>query len=715
MKAKSISIFLSAMFIALTASADEGMWLVNGIDRQLYGRMRREGLRLRPEALYGGEASIADAVVAVDGGMGTGSMVSADGLMITNHHVAYGDICALGDDKHDYLEDGFWASSRAGELPVKGKSVWFLRGVVDVTDEIAAERERMRQNGKTGVMGNRRLFAMIEKRYSEQSGYEASCVSMWNGLAYYVYLYDVYRDVRLVAAPPVRIGAFGGNADNWNWPQHKGDFAIYRVYCSRDGRPAEYSADNVPLHPRRWLEISDRGVREGDFTMVVGYPGRTHRYMSSFAVGEKQNVRNPVIVEARHARMEIIDGAMRADSAVRRAYSDRYFNLSNYADYAQWENNCFRRFGVAGIRAGEETRMHEWICSDSVRRAKYGDLLESLGKAYAIRAEAVRERSWFQEAWISPSEALLVANRVSSMLARLRRENVSVLDPSCPEVRKLAFNRSKLGDNYDRGTDRRLFVKLVGMFTENVPRRMWGEYLNAEYDRFGGDAEAMAAAAFDASFCSDAGRYADYFSQRRTVDETAADPMVALAASVSVMRFVQGVRAAGRAEGLDADSLDRVYARLLHDFRQAEGVCQYPDANSTMRLSYGHVRALEPRDGVSCNWFSTAAGILEKASDDYDYRVDDTLRAIIADEGDGMVVNFITDNDITGGNSGSPVLDGRGRIVGLAFDGNRESMAGDVWFNGDHARTVCVDIRYVMTLIERYAPSDYLYRELSGR
>lgn len=708
-----VKLFIPAMLIALSASADEGMWPVNAIDLELYGRMRHAGLKLRPEEIYGGASSLADAVVAVDGGMGTGSMVSADGLMITNHHVAYSDICALGDEEHDYLEDGFWASSPCDELPVEGKSVWFLREVVDVTDEALEIREEMERNGRWGPMGNRRIYSRLEKLYSQRSGLEASCVSMWGGRRYLVYLYEVYRDVRLVAAPPVRIGAFGGNDDNWNWPQHKGDFAFYRVYCSADGRPAEYSPDNVPMHPRRWLELSDKGVLEGDFTMVVGYPGRTHRCMSSAAIAEKQSVRNPVVVEARHARMEVIDEAMRADPTVRRAYSDRYFNLSNQAYYVLWENICLGRFGVADLRRDEERRMAAWLDADTIRRSKYANLPVMLEQAYAARREAVRCRSWFQEAWLSPSEALLAANRVASVIRRLERDGVEVIDTADRRTRGLVAGLARLRRNYDRETDRRLFVRMVPMFTSNVPRAMWGDRLRSELDRFGGDAAAMAAAAFDASFCSDADRYAGFLSAPVTV--AAADPLVALALSVNVSTFTEAVKAAERAAGLAVDSLESEHARLLGEYREAVGAAHYPDANSTMRLSYGHVRALRPRDGVYFSWRSTAAGILEKASDDYDYRVDDRLRRIAGERGSHMTVNFITDNDITGGNSGSPVLDSRGRIVGLAFDGNRESMAGDVWFNADMSRTVCVDIRYVMTLVEHYAPSDYLFNELSGR
>ncbi|KAA2654696.1 S46 family peptidase [Alistipes onderdonkii] len=810
------------------AMADEGMWLMHRL-AEIYPQMKARGLKIKDKEIYNEKsAALADAVVAVDGGMGTGSMISDQGLMITNHHVAYSDICALSTPECNLLETGFWARTRDEEIPVPGKTVWFVRKVVDVTDEANALKEEMKAAGKWGMMAPRRLYAELEGRYGRETECEVSCYSMWGGKMYLMFYYDIYKDVRLVGTPPASIGAFGGDYDNWGWPQHKGDFALYRVYADREGRPAAYSADNVPLKPRRVLQVATGGVHDGDFAMVIGFPGRTNRYASSFAVAEKQCVRNPIVVANRHDRMDILkrhmerdprvrmeysdayfglsnyadyakwenkclrrfdvvairdnvplkprrvlqvatggvhDGDfamvigfpgrtnryassfavaekqcvrnpivvanrhdrmdilkrhMERDPRVRMEYSDAYFGLSNYADYAKWENKCLRRFDVVAIREAEEEHLQRWIEADSARKAEDGTLLEELARGYKARQGAERNLNYFREAWLGPSEALLVANRVSSYLGKLERLKQDSLIVDSKDARSVVAGSGRLSRNYDAATDRDLLARMVVNFTANVPREMWGAQLQAMYDKAGGNADRMARAAFDASFCSDPARYDAYFSKNRSVAEIRRDPMVALTESVTVQRFTGGVDKAEKRGRARVGRSESRYADVLYDFRASEGLAQYPNANSTMRLTYGSVQPLNPSDGVHYDSRSTIAGYMEKYNpDEYEYRVDDRMRRLIAKrdwgrwgENDTLYVNFLTDNDITGGNSGSPVLDGKGHLIGLAFDGNRESMAGDVWFHPELARTVCVDIRYVMWVIDKYADAGWLLDEM---
>lgn len=721
-----------ALLVAMQqAAADEGMWLINNLET-IYARMRAEGLKLKPEAIYN-EAipALADAVVAVDGGMGSGSMISDQGLMITNHHVAYSDICALSTEEHNYLETGFWAKNRQEEIPVPGKTVWFLRKVEDVTAEVEAIKDRIKAEGRWGMMSMRRVYSEIEKKYAATTDFEVSCMAMWGGKSYLMFYYDVYRDVRLVGTPPVSIGAFGGEYDNWSWPQHKGDFTLYRVYADSEGRPADYAADNIPLKPRKVLSIATGGVHDGDFSMVIGFPGRTNRYASSFAIDEKQHVQNPVVVQNRQERMDIIRRHMQRDPRVRMAYSDKYFSLSNYADYAKWETRCLQRFDVASIRRAEEARLQEWIEADPERKAEYGDLLETLGNGYASRCDAERALNFFREAWLGPSEALLTANRVSSYLGkldRMHRDSLILSDKDAAGVLNAAFRMHK---EYDIDTDRDLFARMTVNFTANVPQEMWGETLVKMYEAAGGDADRMAREAFDNSFCTSPERYEAYFSKNRSVEEIRRDPLVALTESVRVQNFTECVNRAERkaceracrgrhAAGNYVSALESEYAGLLYDFRASENIPQYPNANSTMRLTYGTVGPLSPSDGVHYDSRSTTAGYMEKYDPgQYEYRVDDRMRGLLESKDWGrwgekgtLYVNFLTDHDITGGNSGSPVLDARGRLIGLAFDGNRESMAGDLWFHPELAKTVCVDIRYVMWVIEKYAGATWLLDEM---
>lgn len=701
--------------------ADEGMWLIHRL-RAIYPTMQGLGLELPLEGLHAeADGDLSDAVVAIDGGMGTGSMISERGLMITNHHVAYGDIAALSTPERNLLKEGFWARNADEEIPVKGKSVHFLRSVTDITAEATAYRDSLERVGRWGIMGPRKLVSEMERRHRRE-GLEPWCATMWDGRLYLLYQYEVFRDVRLVGAPPQRIGAFGGETDNWGWPQHKGDFALYRIYGDSLGRPADYHPENQPIRPKRVLKIATRGVEEGDYAMVIGFPGRTRRYGSSYAVEERMR-KNPVVAQCRHERMQIIRSHMEADSLVRLAYSDAYFNLSNYADYTHWEQLCLERFGVTDERRRLEHDIEAWIASDSGRKAQHGELLTMLERGYEGRREAVDIRTWYQESWFGPSRALIAANRIASLAARLERDGKDSLHAESSTARVLQRAVSHLEEAYDPATDRELLIRGLTHFTREVPQEMWGEHLRACWKNHNHEVEAIAGGAFDHSCCRDAATYCDFFSRDHSVEELLSDPLVAMAHSVGVSPFAQAVLDAEAAVGVDVDKSESRYRQLQYDYREAMGIPQYPDANSTMRLTYGRVEGLSPRDGILYDHYSTLQGYLEKENpSNYDFEVDDRLKELIADPAKGasrdwscggtVQVNFLTNNDITGGNSGSPVLNGRGEVIGLAFDGNRESMAGDLWYHPTLTRTVVVDIRYVMWLIDCYAEADYLLDEM---
>ena len=653
---KAIFYLLACALLPVAASADEGMWLVSTFRDVIYPQMKKEGLKLKPGEIYNEESpALCNAIVAVDGGMGTGSVISDKGLVITNHHVAYGDIHSLSTPAKNYLEEGFWALRQKDELPLKGKTVTFLRQVRDVTDEALAIRDSLEKANSLGVFGTRKVYGILERKYGKDTPFDVECASMWKGKKYLLFYYETYKDVRLVGAPPVKIGAFGGEQDNWGWPQHKGDFALYRVYGDAKGRPAAYAEDNVPITPRKVLNVSTSGIHDGDYAMVIGFPGRTNRYMSSFAVREKEHVTNPVVIKARRDRLDIMLRHMEADPDVRLMYSDKYFNISNYADYAKWENICLRRYDVIGIRAAEEARLAAWIDADPARRAEYGDLLANLKKGYEARAEAVREKCYYQETWIRPSDVMMTANRLVT------------LD-----------------------------------------------------DRFKGDVPALVDYAFENTCCTSYEKLCAWFAQPRTAEEILSDPMAAMANSVSSRRFAEKLKQAEEASGIDADKEELRYAHAIYEMRESEGTPQYPDANSTMRLTYGTVGPVSPKDAVHYDSRSTIDGYLEKYNpDDYEFRVDERMSSLIRSKDWGrwgengrLYVNFLTDNDITGGNSGSPVLDARGDVIGLAFDGNRESMSGDVYFHPTNFKTVCVDIRFVLWIMDKYAGAGSLIDEM---
>lgn len=639
-----------------SAFADEGMWMIQTIDRALEKRMKAAGLKIDGRTIYDEEKeSLSDAVVALSFSC-TGSMISQDGLMITNHHCAYSDIHALSTLDHNYLEDGFWAMDRSEELPVKGQAVYFLKKVIDVTGEVMLLRDSL--DAAKRPMAMRRVYKIIEDKYAaifEGQG-EVICSSYYNGNKYYMALYQVYRDVRLVAAPPVSVASFGGDTDNWEWPQHKGDFAIYRIYTAPDGSPAGYAPENVPMHPRKILKISQDGLREGDFTMVIGYPGRTNRYASSYAVEEIVQVQNPIQAQFRLDQMKILDKWMNEDVNVRLKYADRYFSLSNVQEIREGEIYCYKRFGVVDAKRAQEQQLQKWL-GDS-------DLIYRLGEKYEDVADINQQIVYFQETLVRGTNLFRYANALS-------RGDSAVVQ------RELA--------TLDMRVERDLLRYSLRQFFKNVRSGFWGEYLTGLHERFAGDVDAMLGEVFD-------GHLYDALTSCRIVPfNERRDEIEA---------------------GVSKNALERQYKDAVYRMKRAKKQPMYPDANSTMRLTYGKVRPLRPRDAVSLSAATCTDGILEKYNpDDYEFTLKPEFRELL-ERNRGIPVDFLTDNDITGGNSGSPVLNARGELVGLAFDGNKESLSGDTYFVDSMNRCICVDIRYVLWLLREYAHADNILAEI---
>ena len=653
---KRLILTIAVLLGAFNAFADEGMWMINTIDRVLEKRMKATGLKLDGKMIYDEEKeSLSDAVVALAFSC-TGSMISNDGLMITNHHCAYSDIHALSTMEHNYLEDGFWAMTRGEELPVKGQAIYFLKKIFDVTGEVMRLRDSL--DVASRPMAMRRVYKLIEDRYAKlfQGQGEVICSSYYNGNQYYMALYQVYRDVRLVTAPPVSVASFGGDTDNWEWPQHKGDFAIYRIYTAPDGSPAEYSPENVPMHPKKILKIAQNGLKDGDFTMVLGYPGRTNRYASSYAVEEIVHIQNPIQAQFRMDQMKIIEKWMDEEADIRLKYADRYFSLSNVQEIREGEIYCYNRFGVVEAKRAEEQQLQKWL-GDS-------DLIYRLGQKYEDVASINQQIVYFQETLVRGTNLHRYANALS-------RGDTAMAE------RELK--------NLDMRVERDLLRYSLKQFYKYVHREYWGDYLTQVYDRFGGDVDAILRDVFDGH-----------------VHEALT--------SCKIVAFNEKRDQIEAGESKTA--LERQYKDAVYRMKQAQKVPMYPDANSTMRITYGKVCPLNPRDAVSLASRTTTAGILEKQDpDDYDFSLKPEFRELLEKQ-PGIPVNFLTDNDITGGNSGSPVLNAKGELVGLAFDGNKESLAGDTYFVEAMNRCICVDIRYVLWLLRDYAHADSLLAEI---
>lgn len=653
---KRFIVIAGLLLCTFNAFADEGMWMINTIDRVLEKRMKAAGLKLDAKVLYDEEKeSLSDAVVSL-GFSCTGSMISSDGLMITNHHCAYNDIHGLSTLDHNYLEEGFRAMSREEELPVQGQAVYFLKKMFDVTDEVMALREEYDVAHKPMAM--RRVYRVLEDKYKQvYAGQgELICSSYYNGNQYYMALYQVYRDVRLVVAPPVSVAAFGGDTDNWEWPQHKGDFAIYRIYTAPDGSPATYAPENVPLHPVKVLKVSQEGVKDGDFSMVLGYPGRTNRMASSYAVEEILQVQNPIQAQFRLDQMQIIEKWMNEDVALRLKYADRYFSLSNVQEIREGEIYCYKRFDVVEAKRAEEQQLQKWLGNS--------DLIYRLGGKYDDVAGINQQIVYFQETLVRGTNLHRYANALSrgdtEMAAR--------------ELEKL-----------DLRVERDLLRYALRQFFKNVHREFWGEYLTGLYARFDGDVDAMLNEVFD-------GHLHDTLTSCKIVSFNEKRDEIE--------------------QGVSKNSLEREFKDAVYQMKRARKQPMYPDANSTMRITFGKVCPLEPRDAVTLASRTRGAGILEKYNpDDYDFSLKPDFRDLLSQHPD-IPVNFLTDNDITGGNSGSPVLNGKGELIGLAFDGNKESLAGDTYYVAPMNRCICVDIRYVLWLLRDYAHMDELLTEI---
>ena len=737
----------------VSARADEGMWMIHSIDAALEKKMKERGLELSAGEIYNADAegaTIADAVVSLEFGC-TGSIISDNGLMITNHHCAYSDVHKLSTPEHNYLDEGFWAMRSDEEVNIKGKKVYFLKRVIDVTEEV--EAMKVESDVQARPLGMRKLSYLLETRYKEQTGMEAWLASMWDGSKYYMALYEVYGDVRLVAAPPVSSAAFGGDIDNWEWPQHKCDFALYRIYMAPDGSAAEYSENNVPLKPKAKLNISLDGYKAGDYTMILGYPGTTNRYSNSAEVNFKQTLKQPICNSLRGEQMDIIKGWMDKDPEIRLKYSDYFFTLSNIQECFSGEVECIDRFDVISRKEALEKELQEWIEASPERKERWGNLLNDLKVKYLAVVEPERNINYFRETLVRGTRISRAGTKLNSFRTTvLKSQGITPKKPielkDGPDPVETEFSETFRFRGYDykkqidailkeyEGIDLRvekdLFRLAVEKFYSNVDHSLIGEYQKKIYHEnsvylTGADGglrpnyDKMADYVWNKSFFTDLDRLHAFLSEEHTLNEYMNDPLFHFLQELKITGFNEAVTTAEGEPG--RSTLNKEFTHALYQMRLDKGIVQYPDANSTMRITYGTVGGYEPRDGVVCDWKTTPAGILEKYDpSDYDFTLNDRQYLLyrkgdwgkwgFGKDGSNMYVNFLTDNDITGGNSGSPVLNSKGELIGLAFDGNKESLASDVYYTPGYNMCVCVDIRFVLWTLDRYAGMTRIIEEL---
>lgn len=700
-----------------TAFADEGMWLIQDINAALEKKMQERGLKLSAGEIYNADApgaAVSDAIVSL-GFYCTGSIISDQGLLITNHHCAYSDVFALSTPEHNYLEEGYWAVRSDHELPIPDKQVFFLKRVLDITGEVKNLRDDLAKKGLP--CGMRRVSHILESKYKKDTGKEAYLNSMWAGEKYYMALYDVYEDLRLVAAPPVSVAAFGGDTDNWEWPQHKCDFAMYRVYMSPDGKPAKYSSDNVPLKPLRKLDISLDGYKPGDYTMVIGYPGRTNRYASSLETDYQERVTLPIANELRRNQMEIMRRWMDADPAVWLKYSDTFFGLSNIGEMQEGEAACLKRFGVKAIKEAEEKDLQAWIEADPARKARWGSLMSDLQKMYDETEAVERNKAYFRETFFRGTIIGRTIMRMNSARGKFK-----------PMKKFLMKGVSET----DPRVERDLLEYSVSQYFTNIDTSLFGPYQRELSAKFGTDFKAMTDYIWEGTMVASREK-AEAFNNPAQFND---DRLKKLLLDVSILDFNKTDDDMNLRNRILA--LNKEYTQALYEMRSDKGIAQYPDANSTMRITYGTVGPIEPHDGVWCSWQTSTNGVIEKYdAENRDFKPSDAFMSMLKSRDWGrwavnmpssgkkaapapvgsapagtMPADFLTDNDITGGNSGSPVLNAEGKVIGLAFDGNKESLASDLYAVPGYNKCVCVDIRYVLWTLDKYAGMSRIIEEL---
>lgn len=714
MKKRTKLLFIAfVMLVPYLGIADEGMWLVNLIAKYNIEKMNDLGCELTAEQIYNiNSTSLKDAIVALDYGSCTGEFVSDKGLLFTNHHCAYDDVHKLNTPDYNYLDKGFWAYKMDDEIPIKGKTASILVRVEDVTERVKSDIEREKASGKFNSFTMRRIYSTLEREEGAKSGLETSVSSLFRGNRYYIFYYKVFRDVRLVGAPPSSIGAFGGDTDNWTWPQHKGDFAIYRVYANENGEPADFSPNNKPYKPATHLSISLKGINDGDFTMIMGYPYATNRYVSSFGLEEKMNVSNPAIIAVRSQKLAIMQEAMRASDDLRVKYASKFFGSSNLYKYTVGESKYLKQYNVLALKQDREAELVKWINESPSRIERYGNVLPRLKVLYASTADYQNTERYYQEALINGSDMLRFALRGKGMHSALLKDNSA--SRTMETMSSAAIEHFK---DYDLETDKLMFAAAVKNFYENVNSEHISKEFKAFVTKFKGDYNKLTEYVYKNSFFATSQKLLA-FMEKPSLKGLQNDPLFVITnSSLNIIYDLRHIN-----ESLEAEIRDneRLLLAAIMEMKGEETL--YPDASSTMRLTYGTVGGFMPRDGVVYKHYTTHAGYLAKENaKDYEFVVDPKFKSLLkegnfgryADSNGNLRMGFLSNNDITGGNSGSPVLNARGEMVGLGYDGNWESMAGDIYFHPDFNKTVCVDIRYVLFVIDKFAQAQNIMNELT--
>ncbi len=710
-KIKLLSLMLLLLPLA-PVRADEGMWLLPLLEKMNSGRMTELGFEITPQEIYDlNNTSLKDAIVIFGNGC-TGEIVSDQGLLFTNHHCGYAAIQQLSSVEHNYLKDGFWAMNTDEELYAEGLTVSFLESFTDVTDQV--EKALKKCKGQEDMI---KALDKLEGKLCKKAGCDDKFIvgrltSFYGGNTYYFIVYKIFRDIRLVGTPPSSIGKFGADTDNWMWPRHTGDFSIFRVYADKDNNPADYSEDNVPYSPERHLRISLAGYEEGSPAMIMGYPGTTNRFMTASELAE-QRERNEVAIKVRTVRQDVLMADMQADPKIMIQYASKYAGSSN--GWKKWigMNETFAKLGVQDRRAEEEVAFTEWVNAGGQERIdRYGDALKNIDEAVAGRKADNLLAAYLRES-LGSIELVNVSAYGGMIKEALDKKDQEKKDAELASIEAALENFYK---DYSMPTDKKVAVAMISLLKESIPAEELPSFYQEIDSCFGGDINAFVEDLYSKSL------YTSLDKVKAAVDAADVSALTDDPACKVLISYIKSYNPHQQAlieyaEQFAQGKKDYIAGTL--EMREGEAI--YPDANFTMRLTYGTVLPYYPRDAVFYNYYTTLKGVMEKEDpSNWEFVVPEKLKELYeakdfgryANDKGEMPVAFISNLDITGGNSGSPIMNGRGELIGLAFDGNWESMSGDIIFEPELQRCISVDIRYVLFIIEKYGGATNLIEEL---
>ena len=704
---------------SLAGYADEGMWMLTDLKKQNAAVMQDLGLDISIDKVYCPDSiSLKDAVVHFGGGC-TGEVISAEGLVLTNHHCGYQYIQQHSAVEHDYLTDGFWAMSREQELPCEGLTITFIDRIFDVTDYVQEQLKKDEDPEGLNYLSPSYL-STVAKRFAKKEDIKTDDFTVlelkpfYGANKYYLFVKTVYKDIRMVGAPPSSIGKFGADTDNWMWPRHCGDFSIFRIYASKDGKPANYAADNVPLKVKKHLAINMNGIKEGDFTFVMGFPGRNWRYMISDEVEERMQTTNFMRDTVRGVRLRVLGEEMAKDAKTRIQYAAKYASSANYWKNAIGMNEGLVSLKVLDRKKDEQKRLLAF--GDETGNDSYRQAYESIKQIVAKRHDAVYHQQAIYEALMLGTEFSKIpdTDKLLEALEKNDKKGVKAAITALQEQGKKFFNK-----DYSTVVDRKVSKQLLALYAQLIPAGQRISIFKVIDGQFAGSTDAFVDACFDSSIFRSSKALAA-FLQNPSADKLKKDLMVQYAKSVK-----EGYKATDEAMKAETNAYNRAHKTWVAGMlalKQKEGKAIYPDANSTLRLTYGKIGSYEPADGKEYLYYTTLKGVMEKEdSENPEFVVSPKLKELYEKKDFGpyamadgrMPVCFVTATDNTGGNSGSPVFNSKGELIGVGFDRNYEGLTGDIAYNPQLQRAACVDIRYVLFVIDKYAGAKHLIDELT--